>query len=204
MGASSMMGAVTPPFGRGAQPDWRWRGCLERIRMRDPEALAELYDDTSSLLYGLAMRILNDSADAEEIVLDVYQHVWKSAHTFDENRGAVWGWLAVLTRSRAIDRLRQAGARRRRELPVEHSYEKASGSPGPELESIQGEEHRIVRRALETLSSGEREAIELAYFSGLTHVEVAEALGEPLGTVKSRIRAGMRKLRDALAPVART
>jgi RNA polymerase sigma-70 factor (ECF subfamily) len=202
-GVSSMTGAITPPLGRGAQSDWRWRGCLERIRTKDAQALAEFYDETSSLLYGLAMRILNDPADAEEVVLDVYQHVWKSAHAFDENRGSVWGWLAVLTRSRAIDRLRQAGVRRRRELPVEHGQDKASGSPGPELQSLHGEERRMVRRALETLSSGEREAIELAYFSGLTHVEVAEALGEPLGTVKTRIRAGLRKLRDALAPVAR-
>jgi RNA polymerase sigma-70 factor, ECF subfamily len=199
-----MTGASPPPFGRSAQSEWRWRACLDRIRAKDSQALAELYDDTSSLLYGLAMRILSDPADAEEVVLDVYQHVWKAADTFDEKRGAVWGWLAVLTRSRAIDRLRQSGARRRRELPVEYSYEQASGKPGPELESIHGEERRIVRRALESLSSGEREAIELAYFKGLTHVEVAEALGEPLGTIKTRIRVGMRKLREAISPTPRT
>ena len=199
---SSMNGTLTSPFGRGAEIEQRWRECLDRIEIKDSEALSQLYDETVRLLNGLAMRILNDSADAEEVVLDVYQHVWNSAHSFDETRGTVWSWLVVLTRSRAIDRLRRAGARRVREIPVEHSPDRSSNCPGPETESIYGEERRIVRRALEQLSEGEREAIELAFFRGLTHVEVADALGQPLGTIKTRIRMGMRRLREALAPLA--
>jgi RNA polymerase sigma-70 factor (ECF subfamily) len=188
---------------QSAQTERRCRERLDRIRSQDSDALAQLYDETASLLYGLSLRILNDTADAEEVVLDVYQHVWKSAHTFDETRGTVWGWLVMQTRSRAIDRLRQLGTRRTREVPVAEGFESRSRLPDPEVETMFQEERTIVRRALQTLSSDEREAIELAFFRGLTHVEVAEALSEPLGTIKTRIRVGMRKLRDALAPVAR-
>lgn len=194
---------MSAPSSHSAQNERRCRERLDRIRSRDSEALAQLYDETSSLLYGLSLRILNDSADAEEVVLDVYQHVWKSADTFDEARGTVWGWLVMQTRSRAIDRLRQLGTRRCREVAVTEGSQSRSDSPDPELQTLFQEERTIVRRALDTLSGDEREAIELAFFRGLTHVEVAEALSEPLGTIKTRIRVGMRKLRDALAPVAR-
>jgi RNA polymerase sigma-70 factor (ECF subfamily) len=198
-----MGGAMPAQSSQSAQNERRCRERLDRIRSRDSDALAQLYDETSSLLFGLSLRILNDSADAEEVVLDVYQHIWKSADTFDETRGTVWGWLVMQTRSRAIDRLRQLGTRRTREVPVSEGSESRSGFPDPEVATIFQEERTIVRRALDTLSSSEREAIELAFFRGLTHVEVAEALTEPLGTIKTRIRVGMRKLRDALAPVAR-
>jgi RNA polymerase sigma-70 factor (ECF subfamily) len=190
------------PFSKSAQNEQRCRESLDRILLKDSEALAQLYDDTSGMLYGLALRIVNDSTDAEEVVLDVYQHIWKSAHTFDESRGSVWSWLVLLTRSRSIDRLRKAGTRRTREVAGIHPETPGSDN-NPEIETIFQEERGIVRHALETLSSSEREAIELAFFKGLTHVEVAEALAEPLGTIKTRIRSGLRKLRDALAPVAR-
>ncbi len=195
--------AMPAPSSQSAQNERRCRERLGRIRLHDSDALAQLYDETSSLLYGLCLRILNDTADAEEVVLDVYQHVWKAADTFDETRGTVWGWLVMQTRSRAIDRLRQLGTRRSREVPVVEGAESRSDTPNPELETMFQEERTIVRRALDRLSGDEREAIELAFFKGLTHVEVAEALSEPLGTIKTRIRVGMRKLRDALAPVAR-
>jgi RNA polymerase sigma-70 factor (ECF subfamily) len=131
-----------------------------------------------------------------------YQHVWKSTHTFDASRGSVWGWLTMMTRSRAIDRLRRGGVRRTRELPLESGREAPSGSPLPESESIFAQERKLVRQALGMLAAEQREAIELAFFRGLTHVEVADALGTPLGTIKTRIRIGMRKLREALAPLA--
>lgn len=196
-----MLGPVASPWSKTSPCDERWRACLDGIRRHDPDALAQLYDETASLLYGLAIRILNDPSDAEEIVMDVYQHVWKAADTFDAERGSVWGWLTIITRSRAIDRLRRAGSRRCRELPMESTFETASSNPAPETESIFRQERAMVRQAVATLVPEQREAIELAYFRGLTHVEVAEALGAPLGTIKTRIRVGMRKLRDALGPM---
>jgi len=107
-----------------------------------------------------------------------------------------------MTRSRAIDRLRRAGSRRSRELPLDSTPESASGAPAPDHASIFAQERRLVREALATLDPEQREAIELAFFRGLTHVEVAEALGAPLGTIKTRIRTGMRKMREALGPIA--
>lgn len=200
-GCRIMIGPGGSPWNKASQSDERWRAYLDGIRQRDPDALARLYDETASLLYGLALRILNDPADAEEIVMDAYQHVWKSAESFDAERGTVWGWLTVVTRSRAIDRLRRAGSRRTRELPIQGTLETASSNPVPEAESIFRQERARVREAVAMLVPEQREAIELAYFRGLTHVEVAEALGAPLGTIKTRIRVGMRRLRDMLGPM---
>src|SRR6185436_14587453 len=166
------------------------------------DSLALLYDETSSLLFGLAVRVLGDQADAEEIVSDVYQQVWRTAQGFDPSRGSVLAWLTMLTRSRAIDRLRSAGSRRAKEMSFDANVDFPSSSPAPESQSIFAQERKMVREALETLVPEQREAIELAFFRGLTHVEVAEALGAPLGTIKTRIRGGMMKLREALAPVA--
>ena len=190
------------PAGKAHEKELRWRLHLDRIRGGSSEALAQLYDETSSMLYGLALRILTDPPDAEEVVLDVYQQVWKSTHTFDPSRGTVWGWLSVLTRSRAIDRLRTRAPRRARELPIEAGCETQDRAPVPEAESIFAEERKLVRQALDQLAAEQREAIELAFFRGLTHVEVAEAMGVPLGTIKTRIRIGMRKMREALGSVA--
>ena len=201
-GCTSMIGPAALPLPKAAQNEERWRAHLDGIRLRNSESLARLYDETSAILYGLALRVLNDPADAEEVILDVYQQVWKSTDTFDASRGSVWGWLTVLTRSRAIDKLRRRGARRTRELPLESGWEAASSSPLPDSESMFAQERKLVRQALGTLAPEQREAIELAFFRGLTHVEVADALGTPLGTIKTRIRIGMRKLRETVEPVA--
>lgn len=176
----------------------RLRMRVESICAKDPDALAELYDETSKRLYSLAIGILNDPADAEEVVLDVYQYVWRSAQTFDGRRGTVWSWLTILTRSRAIDRLR---AGRDLQVTAYGGFDIESSSPGPEAQSIGHQQREILCSALRALSTGERTAIELAYLRGLTHVEIAEQLGEPLGTIKTRIRSGMRKLRDAVEPI---
>jgi len=189
-------------FNKLAQNEERWVTYLDGVRARRAESLASLYDETSGILYGLALRILNDPADAEEVVLDAYQQVWKSIDTFDPARGTILCWLTIITRSRAIDRLRSAGSRRAREIPISEDWEMPSASPTAESQSIFEQERKLIRSTLETLAHEQREAIELAYFRGLTHVEVAEALGAPLGTIKTRIRGGMRKLREALAPSA--
>lgn len=180
----------------GVEP--RWRALLARIRARDAEALQTLYDETSRVLYSLAYRVLNDREDSEEVILDVYQHVWNAADRYDPARGNLLSWLAVMTRNRAIDRVRQSNVRRSRELQVETPVDAPSENPAPEMQSILEQQRALVRQALETLGREQREAIELAFYSGLSHSEVAEALGAPLGTVKTRIRVGMQKLRKAL------
>jgi RNA polymerase sigma-70 factor (ECF subfamily) len=176
----------------------RWRACLEGIRTRDAGSLQTLYDESSRVLYSLALRVLNDREDAEEVILDVYQQVWKAVDRYDPARGTVLAWLAVMTRHRAIDRLRQSNVRRTREIPVEAAAEAASGSPAPEAETILEQRRRLIREAMGTLAPEQREPIELAFFSGMSHSEVAETLGAPLGTIKTRIRTGMQKLRKAL------
>lgn len=176
----------------------RWRALLERIRARDADALQTLYDETSRALYSLAYRVLSAREDAEEVIVDVYQQVWSSADRYDPKRGNVLSWLVVMTRNRAIDRVRQSNVRRSREIHIEEPVDRASESPAPETQTILEQQRVVVRRAMATLSKEQRDAIELAFFSGLSHSEVAEALGQPLGTVKTRIRVGMQKLRQAL------
>jgi RNA polymerase sigma-70 factor (ECF subfamily) len=152
------------------------------------------------LVYGIALRILNDTADAEEVTLDVYAQIWKSAATFDVQRGSVCSWMVTLVRSRAIDRMRSRHSRVRREEAA--SIELRAASPGPEEQTVFFEKTKRIQAALATLSREQRQAIELAFFSGLTHVEVATKVGEPLGTIKTRIRLGMMRLRDALGDFA--
>jgi RNA polymerase sigma-70 factor, ECF subfamily len=176
----------------------RWRAHMNGIRARNAESLAQLYDETSALLYGLALRVLNDVADAEEVTLDVYHEIWNVPGRYDAARGTVWAWMSVMTRTRAIDRLRQASTRRARELPIETYHDSPSPAPAPETYSIFQQERALVLRAMEALVPEQREAIELAFFRGLTHVEVAEAVGAPLGTIKTRIRGGMQRLREGL------
>jgi RNA polymerase sigma-70 factor (ECF subfamily) len=193
---------MNPPAGADTKVsgnEQRWRTYLEGIREGQTEPLARLYDETSFILFGLALRVLTDQADAEEVVLDVYQQVWRAHHTYDAARGGILSWLTVMTRSRAIDRLRSAGTRRARELPIEEGRDEPSHQPAPETQSIFAQQRRIIRRALAALAPEQRQAIELAFFRGLTHSEVAERLGAPLGTIKTRIRIGMHRLRDQLA-----
>ena len=171
---------------------------LQRVSLADQHALGELYDATSSAVFGLALRILNEQAAAEEVVVDVYQQVWTTAKRYDPQRGTVLAWLLTMTRSRAIDLLR-ARNRSGGTEPLEAAANIPSSIPEPEEVSLAAERHRFVRAALESLNADQRQAIELAYFSGLSHSAIAIRLKQPLGTVKTRIRVGMIKLRVALS-----
>jgi len=163
------------------------------IAAGDQGALASLYDATSRLIYGMALRILSNPADAEEVTLDIYTQVWRGAASFDERRGSVVAWLMAMARSRAIDRLRSRALRSRREEPLADLYTPvATQAPVP---PGVGQE---VQAALRSLAPEQREAIELAYWYGYSHSELAARLGQPLGTVKTRIRMGMMKLRSQL------
>jgi RNA polymerase sigma-70 factor (ECF subfamily) len=176
-----------------------WSEYLGAIQNGNAEALAKLYDATSKPLYSLALRILGNAADAEEVLLDVYQQIWRAAGSFDPGRGGVWNWLILLTRSRALDRLRNTANKRQHEVAeLPDQSRVASSAPVPEQASILAEQGTTVRRAICTLPPEQREALELAYFRGLTHIEIAARLGVPLGTIKTRIRSAMDKLRVAL------
>ena len=160
-----------------------------------------LYDRTHTLVYGLAMRILRDSADAEEITVDVYTQLWRNAARFDPRRGGLQAWLVMMTRSRAIDRLRSSAYRQRlRETcgPVENAVNLPSAT-SPEQQALVSERQCRIRAALAALPNAQRLVLEMAFFEGLTHSELAARLGLPLRTVKSHIRSGMIRMREQLA-----
>ncbi len=176
---------------------------IARTASADGHALAALYDGTASYVHGIAMRILKDERDAEEVTVDVYRQVWHQAARYDPDRGRPLAWLLMLARSRAIDRMRSAAAERARVEPLDDATPVASTAPTPEESTALAERRRVVQGALTRLAAEQRQVIELAYFGGLSQSEIAAKLGEPLGTVKTRIRIGMMRLRDALGSAGR-
>jgi RNA polymerase sigma-70 factor (ECF subfamily) len=171
---------------------------VARAAEGDQRAIAALYDETSALVYGLALRILRDQQAAEDVTIDVYTQVYRQVTSYDGNRGTPSAWLLTLTRSRALDRLRQEAQRRAREEPFVDEMYLPSLTAGPEEWSLTTERRRLVQRALARLTAEQRQVIDLAYYAGLSHTEIAAQLGQPLGTVKTRIRTGIMQLRDYL------
>src|ERR1039457_5387776 len=180
-----------------------WGDYIRRCVSRDESALAALYDESSQLAYSIALRILQDEADASEVVLDVCKQVWDAAARFDEQRGSAAAWIVVLARSRAMDRRRSRAARMRTAVQVEELHTVTSSQPSPESLAIASQSSRSVMRALAAVPSEQREALELAFFGGLSHSEIADRLGEPLGTVKTRIRLAVGRLRKLLKDAVR-
>lgn len=180
------------------------RALIARIETRDADAVALLYDRHAPRLLGLAQRILGDTGEAEEVLQEVFLHVWKAAATFDAARGPVLAWLLVATRSRAIDRVRsRRPAIRARVQSLEDAGEPASRED-VESDAAGREWDSRCRAAIAGLPEDQRRALELAYFEGLTHQEIAEATGTPLGTIKTRIRLGLMKLRELIRPYRRS
>ena len=165
---------------------------IRRLTAGDQRALGEFYDLYAGLVNGLAIRILRDRTEAEDVVQEVFVQVWRQAARFDPTRGSPEAWICTMARTRALDRLRRRTSRR--EEPEE-------AAPGP-TEAPKTEEALAVRKAMDALSADQRKALELAYYEGLTQSEIAERLGEPLGTIKTRIRTAMIRLRDVLGPTA--
>lgn len=173
-------------------------GLIARVARGEQPALAELYDRTHHPVFSLCWRVLRDREDAEEVTLDVYLQVWQIAKRYEPGRGSALTWILTLARSRAIDRLRALGARRRKESRILHGHPVSSPEPAPELAAQRGELETRVARALSRLPRTQACVLELACAEGLTHVEIAERLGQPLGTVKTRIRLGLERLRRSL------
>lgn len=178
-----------------------WTAIIKRVADGDQSALTLFYDSTNKLAFGLVLRVVNDRTVAEEVLLDVYMQVWRQAARYDESRSTPLSWLMTIARSRAIDRLRSGRQERQRNEPLETAGTLAALESSPQEASLAAERQAIVRAALDTLSPEQREVIELAYYLGLSHSEIAERLGQPLGTVKTRTRLGMMKLREKLKTV---
>lgn len=181
--------------------DRDWEALISRVAEGDQSALTELYDSTSRLVFGLVLRVVGDRSTAEEVLLDVYTQVWRQASTYDSKRGAPLAWLMTIARTRGIDRLRSGRYEQRNKDQLDSIGEVSATTTSPEEATVTSERRQIVRKALDALSAEQREVIELAYYSGLSHSEIALRLGQPLGTVKTRTRLGMIKLRDMLRPV---
>jgi RNA polymerase sigma-70 factor (ECF subfamily) len=171
--------------------DW---SLLERVVRKDESALSELYDRYSGLVYSEAKRILRDTGAAEEILQDLFYQVWRTASQFDPARGSLAGWLVVVARNRAISRIRRKAGK------GEELQENAVDLR-VDLESSSARNLTLekVRRVMSGLPEGQRVALEYAYFEGMTHTEIAEKTGEPLGTIKTRIRSAMETLKKVLS-----
>jgi len=172
---------------------------LRRIAAEDRQALADLYDQIAGSLFAVAFRILGDRHEAEEVIQDVFVQIWDKAGTFDPMMAAPFTWALSITRNRSIDRLRSRQRRARLMDDLEQASEVIStpGAPGSDFH-LADDEITTIRAAVQDLPLEQRQAIEMAFFGGKTHLEIAEELQEPLGTVKARIRRGMLKLRESL------
>ena len=166
---------------------------------RDEAALGRIYDRYRVILFGVLLRILNNRAEAEDVLQEVFLQVWRRAADFDETRGRPFTWLVTLARSRGIDRLRTLASRERvaqagaKEAAEEEQFSDAA------TDAVKSEERGVVNKALDQLPEEQKRLLMLAYFDGLTQSEIARQLGAPLGTVKTRMRSGMIKLRELLS-----
>ena len=178
-----------------------WTTQIEQMAAGDQAALANFYDLTNRMAFGLILRIMGDRSTAEEVLLDVYTQVWRQADTYRPERGTPLAWLMTIARTRALDRLRAGRQEMQRRESLETVADVRSVAADPEAAASTNEQQRLVRKALTALSDEQRQVIELAYFSGFSQSEIAAHLGQPLGTVKTRVRLGMIKLREILSPV---
>jgi len=167
---------------------------VSRLRSGDQNAMGALYDRYSSIVYAVALRVLADTGTAEDVLQEVFMQIWRNPSRFDANRGSLAAWLAVIARNRAIDALRK----RRYESDIEDVV--VSVEPDLASEADRSRVAKNIRDVLNGMHPAQRQALEMAFFEGLTHTEIAAKIGEPLGTIKTRIRAGLLALRKALKP----
>lgn len=176
---------------------------LHKVAKKDPAALNSLYDLTSSQIYGLVYHLVRDPAMAEEVLSDTYLYVWHNANNYNQQRGKPITWLLILARSRAFDKLRRDKERKLRTQNISLTDNNIvtnleSKTPSPEETLFDSERQKSVQSALKQLPSEQREVIELAYYAGFSHQEIAQETKQPVGTVKTRIRIGTGKLKELL------
>lgn len=164
---------------------------IARVRAGDENAMADIYDRYSGIVYAVALRVLGNTSSAEDVVQEVFLQLWRNPHAFDADRGKLAPWLAVIARNRSIDILRKR--------PMEDDIDELPISTGVNLEDEAAERMAVakVRGMLAQLPQDQRRLLEMAFFEGMTHSEIAGKTGEPLGTVKTRIRSGLQALRKA-------
>src|SRR5579863_10735844 len=190
---------MTSKYGDSASPD---ATLVHRLLQKDVGAFEELYDRHSRIVYALVVRILQQGSTAEEVVQDVFLHLWRNAGQYQPSRGPFVPWLLTLARNRALDQLRLKSERQRRR--EDQTEEIPAVVSAPDFEGKFDEKRRAlrVRELIASLQPQQKRAIELAYFEGLSHSEIAAKLQEPLGTVKSWIRNGLLKLKEGLQATA--
>lgn len=174
---------------------------VERIRSRDQAALGSLYDGWAQRVYAVALHLLGSAPDAEEVVEKVFSQVWAEADRYHAGRGSVEAWIVLMARSRALDRLRLLKTRLRREEPLDDRRADGVTSPGhsPLQAAADGEQRDIIGRALDRLPADQQRVVHMTFYEGLTQSQIAERLGVPLGTVKTRTRLAFPKLRALLS-----
>jgi len=192
------MAHLQPP-GPEFEPQGGLAAVVARVAAGDERAVGTLYDLTSRRVFALALQILRDRGAAEEATLDVFTQAWKQADRYEPAKGSPLGWLLTMARTRAIDLVRSRGRHSNREAILDDALAIPDRGRSPEDASGDAEDSRRVREALAAIPAEQREALVAAYFDGLSHTEVASALGQPLGTVKTRIRSGLIHLRRLLA-----
>ena len=174
---------------------------VQRLQRRDPQALAELYDRYGRIVFSLILRVVRDAGIAEDLVQETFLRVWNRVQGFDAAKGAIAPWLLAVARNRAIDYLRSVAGRERGALEFEET-DHPSLFVDMEHQILTGDQVRVIQSALQKLNAQQRQVIELAYFEGLSQSEMAERMGQPLGTVKTWVRAALKNLRDELGAVA--
>jgi RNA polymerase sigma-70 factor (ECF subfamily) len=172
------------------------RELIQRMASKDAQALDSFYRRHSGVAFSLILRIVGNRADAEDVVMDVFWQAWQQSHRYDASRGKPVAWLLTMARTRAIDCVRSSNRQQVKNDQFE-SYNNPSPAPATDI-FVEGDVRNAVQQALAALTEQQRTPLELAYFQGMSHTEIAAALGQPLGTVKDRIRTGMVHLRKAL------
>ncbi|WP_445257853.1 ECF RNA polymerase sigma factor SigK [Nocardioides aurantiacus] len=170
---------------------------LRRCGRGDEQAFAQLYDAMAARVFGLAKRVVRDPAQAEEVTQEAFLDIWRSSGRFDESQGHAVSWMLTVVHRKAVDRVRSAEASSRRDSTYHHETHAVEHDSTAEAATASLEAHRV-RQAMAALTQAQREALDLAYFKGYTHTEVATMLDLPLGTAKTRIRDGLIRLRDHL------
>jgi RNA polymerase sigma-70 factor, ECF subfamily len=196
------LGDVLYAKSKGLIPEQEWVALVQSIAAGDQGALHGLYERAHRIVFTLILRITANRESAEELTLDVFHDVWRGASRYDAANGTVLGWIMIQARSRAIDRLRYETRKKRSQSEDLAPLAEVAADPGDVVELR--EQRAQLQAALAALTSDERQAIEKTFFGGLTHVEAAARLKQPLGTVKTRIRSALHKLRQRLAAEAET